>query len=157
MQAKPRKTTAIGINHVALEVGDIDEALAFYGELFNFKLRGRKDKMAFIDLGDQYLALTEGRSQEPDTKRHFGLVVDDREAMRPLVQRLGCTILSSPFPSGLDFLDPWGNYIQVVEYASVQFTKSPEVLAGMGLPGLHKDDQVLKELKEKGMEPPQNS
>lgn len=151
MQTTPRKTTAVGINHVALEVGDVDEALAFYGELFNFKLRGRKDKMAFIDLGDQYLALSEGRSQDPDTKRHFGLVVDDREAMRPLVQRLGCRILPSPFPSGLDFLDPWGNHIQVVEYASVQFTKSPEVLAGMGLPELRKEEQALNELKDKGL------
>jgi catechol 2,3-dioxygenase-like lactoylglutathione lyase family enzyme len=151
MPNKPVKATAIGINHVALEVDDIDEALAFYSEILTFRLRGRKEKMAFIDLGDQFLNLSEGRSQSPDTKRHFGLVVDDREIMRQKVKQLDCKILPSPSETGLDFLDPWGNHIQVVEYASIQFSKTQEVLRGMGLEGLKKNGQALEELKSKGM------
>lgn len=151
MHATADKATAIGINHVALEVGDIDAALAFYSELLTFELRGRKDKMAFIDLGDQFINLSEGRTQSPDSSRHFGLVVDNREAMRRTVQRLGCEIMSSPFPEGLDFLDPWGNHVQVVEYQSIQFTKASQVLRGMGLDGLDKNAQTREELQKKGM------
>lgn len=77
--AKPR---AIGLNHVALEVGNIEEALAFYGRLFAFELRGKSDTMAFIDLGDQFIALQKGRKQPADDGRHFGLVVDNKEAVR---------------------------------------------------------------------------
>ena len=147
------KAVAIGINHVALEVGDIDEALEFYGELFEFELRGKKETMAFIDLGDQFIALSAGRSQEADTKRHFGMVVDDREAVRKAVKRLGCKILESPFPNGLDFLDPWGNHLQIVEYAPIQFTKSADVLRGMGLRHLEKTEEARRELAKKGMGP----
>lgn len=153
MQTKPEKATAIGINHVALEVGGIDEALNFYGELINFKLRRRTEKMAFIDLGDQFLALSEGRQQNPDSKRHFGLVVDDREAVRDVVKRLSCAILPSPSSSGLDFMDPWGNHIQVVEYEAIQFSKSPEVLRGMGLGQLEKTEKARQELEAKGLAP----
>lgn len=150
--AKPgEKAVAVGINHIALEVGDIDEALAFYGELFEFELRGKKEQMAFIDLGDQFIALSSGRSQEADTKRHFGMVVDDREAVRRAVKQLGCKVLESPFPNGLDFLDPWGNHLQIVEYASIQFTKSAAVLRGMGLDHLEKTEGARRELAEKGM------
>ena len=145
------KAVALGINHVALEVGDIDDALDFYGRILSFELRGRNEGMAFLDLGDQFIALSEGRTQEPDNKRHFGLVVDDREVMRGVVEQLGCQILSSPYASGLDFLDPWGNHIQVVEYASIQFSKTPEVLKGMGQSALNKSKAAIEELKAKGM------
>lgn len=148
-----RKAVAIGINHVALEVGDIDEALDFYGSIIEFKLRGRHGRMAFIDLGDQFINLSEGRSQTDDTQRHFGLVVDDREAMRRAVEKSGCKILSSPFAGGLDFLDPWGNHLQVVEYKSIQFLKTPEVLGAMGQEHLEKCEEALEELQAKGMAP----
>jgi len=145
------KAVAVGINHVALEVDDVDEALAFYGELFELKLRGRHPGMAFIDLGDQFINLSEKRSQPPDTRRHFGLVVRNREAMRAAVKRLGCTLLPSPGGHGLDFLDPWGNHVQVVEYADVQFSKTRGVLKGMGLSDLGKSAAARAELKDKGM------
>jgi predicted enzyme related to lactoylglutathione lyase len=77
-----KKARAVGVNHIALEVGDITEALAFYGRLFDFELRGKSNTSAFIDLGDQFLALQKGRAQPPDDGRHFGLVVDDKEAVR---------------------------------------------------------------------------
>src|SRR5580704_1120682 len=124
--AKPR---AIRLNHIALEVGDIDEALAFYGRLFEFKLRGKNDKMAFIDLGDQFIALQKGRKQPADDGRHFGLVVDDKEAARAALDAAGITPLDdTPF---LDFRDPWGNRIEIVGYDNIQFTKAPNVLRGM--------------------------
>lgn len=151
MQATTGKAVAIGINHVALEVGDIDAALNFYGAIMAFELRGRKEGMAFIDLGDQFIALSEGRNQSADTKRHFGLVVDDREAVRRAVQEQDVEILSSPFPKGLDFRDPWGNHIQVVEYRDIQFSKSAAVLQGMGLSGLEKTPDTINELRDKGM------
>ena len=138
----------VGINHVAVEVGDIDEALEFFGSIFELKLRGRTGKMAFIDAGDQFLALSEGRRQAPDGPRHIGLVVDDRETFRRALERTQAEILPG---AGLDFLDPWGNHWQVVEYSGVQFTKSPEVLRGMGLDGLRKSDKALSELERKGM------
>lgn len=156
MQSQPDKAVAIGINHVALEVGDIDEALEFYSELFDFQLRGKNESMAFIDLGDQFINLSSGRSQTADTKRHFGMVVDNREAVRQAAERLGCQILESPFPGGLDFLDPWGNHVQIVEYASIQFTKDRAVLRGMGMHDLEKTADARRELAEKGMEPEQN-
>lgn len=148
---KTDKAVAIGINHVALEVANIDEALAFYHQLFRFELRGRGEHMAFIDLGDQFINLSENRDRQPDTKRHLGLVVDDREAVRAEVKRLGCELLPSPGPDGLDFLDPWGNHLQVVEYADIQFSKTPEVLRGMGLSGLEKSAEARAALKEKGL------
>ncbi len=143
-----KKARAVGVNHVALEVGDIDEALSFYGELFDLKLRGREDKMAFIELGDQFIALFEGRTQETDDRRHFGLVVDDRQSVKRAVERLGARRVEGP---GLDFLDPWGNHIQVVEYAGIQFTKADNVLKGMGLADLEKSPEARAELRDKGM------
>ena len=142
------KVRAVGINHVALEVGDLDAALAFYGELFELVLRGRVPGMAFIDMGDQFLALSEGRSQRPDADRHFGLVVDDSDALRAALADTDAEIIPS---RGLDFRDPWGNHIQVVEYGDVQFSKTPEVLRGMGMASLGKSDAALAELREKGM------
>ena len=143
--AKPR---LVGINHVALEVGDIDEALAFYGQFFEFDLRGRNRGMAFIDMGDQFIALARGRTQPPDEERHFGLVVDDKETVRRALQDAGVRVQSR---GGLDFTDPWGNHVQVVDYREIQFTKAPEVLGGMGLDGLAKSEQALGELRAKGL------
>jgi lactoylglutathione lyase len=140
---------AVGINHVALEVGDIEEALAFYGRLFEVHLRRRSRGMAFIDLGDQFIALSEGRDQAPDTHRHFGLVVDDKERVRRAAHEAGATMLPG---RGLDFLDPWGNHVQVVQYDEIQFTKAPHILGGMGL-RLGKTASALAELSEKGMAP----
>ena len=130
-----RRARLVGMNHVALEVGDIEEALAFYGSVFDFTLRGRGRRMAFLDMGDQFIALGEGRSQGPDGHRHIGLVVDDLEAARRALQDAGAEILPG---RGLDFRDPWGNHVQVVEYADVQFSKTHEVLQGMGLGSLEK-------------------
>src|SRR5258708_25671230 len=143
--ARPR---VVGFNHVALEVGDIEEALAFYGRLFEFELRGKSATMAFIDLGDQFIALQKGRKQPPDDGRHFGLAVDDKEAARRALKAAGVKLLPGRF---LDFLDPWGNRIEIVGYDNIQFTKSPNVLRGMGLPPLAKHDTAKKELAEKGM------
>lgn len=143
---------AIGFNHVALEVGDIDEALAFYGRLFTFELRGKSDTMAFIDLGDQFIALQKGRKQSADDGRHVGLVVDDKEAARKALEAAGVALIGGPF---LDFRDPWGNRIELVGYENIQFTKAPEVLRGMGLAHLRKNEQAKKELAEKGMSPGQ--
>src|SRR5438477_11282120 len=145
-----RKARMVGFNHVALEVGDIDAALAFYGRLFDFQLRSRSDSMAFIDLGDQFLALQKGRRQASDDGRHFGLVVDDKERVRQALADAGVEPLPGPF---LDFLDPWGNRIEIVGYANIQFTKAPNVLRGMGLSHLSKNQAAIKELTDKGMAP----
>jgi lactoylglutathione lyase len=145
-----RKARAIGLNHIALEVGDIDDALAFYGRLFDFKLRGKSKTSAFIDLGDQFLALQKGRTQPADEGRHFGLVVDDKAAVRRALADAGIEPLPGPF---LDFLDPWGNRIEIVSYENIQFTKAPNVLRGMELTHLSKNDQAIKELAAKGMAP----
>jgi len=139
----------VGINHVALEVGDVEAALAFYGLLFEFELRGRGRRMAFIDIGDQFIALSEGRTQPPDESRHLGLVVDDRDAARAALVRAGVEILPG---TGLDFRDPWGNLVQVVEYSEIQFTKAPAVLRGMGLERLSKTAGALHELRTKGLD-----
>ena len=136
---------AVGLNHVALEVGSVEEALAFYGRLFDLRLRGRLRGAAFVDLGDQFLALIEGGSVEPDAHRHLGLVVDDRGAVLEAARAAGVEIVG-----GNAFRDPWGNQVQVVAYADVQFTKAAEILAGMGLE-LEKSDAALAELREKGL------
>jgi lactoylglutathione lyase len=143
-----KKARAVGVNHIALEVGDIDEALAFYGRLFEFGLRGKSATSAFIDLGDQFLAFQKGRTQPTDDGRHFGLVVDDKDAVRKALADAGIKPLPGPF---LDFLDPWGNRIEIVSYENVQFTKAPNVLRGMGLTHLAKNETAIKELTEKGM------
>jgi len=145
-----KKARAVGVNHVALEVGDIDEALTFYGRLFDFKLRGKSKDAAFIDLGDQFIALQRGRRQAADDGRHFGLVVDDKEALRAALTAAGITVLPGRF---LDFLDPWGNRIEIVGYDNIQFSKVPHVLRGMGLSHLSKNSAAVKELTDKGMAP----
>ena len=142
------RARVVGINHVALEVGDIDAALAFYGRLFEVRLRGRSETMAFIDMGDQFIALSTGRTQAKDQDRHFGLVVDDRAPLRRALEEAGAEILPG---RGLDFLDPWGNHIQVVEYRDIQYTKTSEVLDAMNLGRLGKSEAALKELTDKGV------
>jgi len=143
-------TRLVGINHIALEVGNIDEALSWYGGIFEFALRGRNgNRMAFIDMGDQFIALASGRTQSPDGSRHFGLVVDDKEAVRERLQAQGVDVQAG---GSLDFRDPWGNHVQVVDYRDVQFTKTPAILRGMELEGLGKGEQPIAELRAKGME-----
>ena len=146
--AEAKRARAIGVNHVALEVGDIEEALAFYGHLFEFTLRGKSKDAAFIDLGDQFIALQKGRKQPGDDGRHFGLVVDDKEAARGALAAAGVKMLPGRF---LDFLDPWGNRVEIVGYDNIQFTKAPHVLKGMGLSELPKSAQASKELADKDM------
>jgi catechol 2,3-dioxygenase-like lactoylglutathione lyase family enzyme len=138
----------VGINHVAIEVDDLDAALDFYGRAFQFGLRGRLPRMAFLDIGDQFVAIAETSRSTPDEERHFGLVVDDLEDARRRLVEAGAEILPG---GGLDFRDPWGNHVQVVEYAQVQFTKTPAVLEGMGLGGLEKTPEAQDELRRKGL------
>ncbi len=145
-----KRSRAVGFNHVALEVGDIDEALAFYGEFLEFELRSKSENMAFIDLGDQFLALSRGRRQAPDDARHFGLVVEDKALVRRRLEDMGVEIVSDRF---LDFLDPWGNRIEIVGYENIQFTKARHVLRGMGLDELQKSESALQELADKNMAP----
>jgi lactoylglutathione lyase len=143
------RARAVGLNHVALEVGDVDEALAFYGRIVAFELRGRAGRnMAFVDLGDQFLALSAPRRQPADGDRHLGLVVDDKEAVRAALAQAGIATMGG---RGLRFRDPWGNQVEVVQYDQIQFTKAPEVLRGMGLEGLGKTPDAQAELAAKGL------
>jgi catechol 2,3-dioxygenase-like lactoylglutathione lyase family enzyme len=141
----------VGINHVALEVGDVDEALAWYGRFFEFELRGRVGSMAFVDMGDQFIALAKGRTQPPDQARHFGLVVDNKEGVRAALRDAGVRV---PGRGSLDFVDPWGNHVQVVDYGDIQFTKTPAVLRAMGMEQLPKTDAAREELRRKGVTEP---
>jgi lactoylglutathione lyase len=138
----------VGINHVALTVGDVDEAVEFYGRIFELELRGRVPGMAFLDMGDQFLALAHSKPGTPDTDRHFGLVVDDRAKVRQALLDAGIEVERG---YGLHFSDPWGNRVEVVQYSEIQFTKTPSVLAGMGLEGLGKSESAQKELRDKGL------
>jgi catechol 2,3-dioxygenase-like lactoylglutathione lyase family enzyme len=138
----------VGINHVALAVGDVDAAVEFYGRIFELELRGRGRRMAFLDMGDQFLALAEGDDPVADRQRHFGLVVDDRGRVRKALEEAGIEIEPS---RGLRFRDPWGNLVEVVQYSEIQFTKAPPVLSGMGLEGLGKSETAQQELREKGL------
>jgi catechol 2,3-dioxygenase-like lactoylglutathione lyase family enzyme len=139
----------VGINHVALEVGSIDEALAFWERLFgSLQLRGRSASMAFVDMGDQFVALMRAAYGDPDVHRHVGIVVDDKEAVREAAVAAGIEVSRPP---SLDLHDPWGNLLQVVDYREIQFTKAPEILAGMGLAGLGKTEAAIAELRSKGL------
>jgi catechol 2,3-dioxygenase-like lactoylglutathione lyase family enzyme len=144
-----KKARALGINHVVLEVGDLDAALEFYGVIFEFTLRGKGERNAFIDLGDQFIQLSLGKTQEADSKRHFGFVVDDREPVRRALKELGVETLDRR----LNFRDPWGNRIEVVPYDDIQFTKASHVLRGMGVGALKKTPDAIDQLKKKGMAP----
>jgi catechol 2,3-dioxygenase-like lactoylglutathione lyase family enzyme len=140
----------IGINHVALEVGDLEAALALYGRLFAFELRGRGPGMAFIDIGDQFLAISEGRTQGPDDMRHFGLVVDDKEAVRAAVVAEGLPLVGQGHR--LDFLDPWGNRIEVVAYADIQFERVAPVKRKLGIEHLGKSEKARREIADRGLD-----
>jgi len=146
--AEAKKARMVGFNHIALEVGDIEEALAWYGRIFEFSLRSKGKTQAFIDLGDQFIALQKGRKQPSDDGRHFGLVVDDKETARQALLAAGVELLPGQF---LDFRDPWGNRVEIVGYDNIQFTKAPNVLRGMKLDRLSKNENARKELAEKGM------
>jgi lactoylglutathione lyase len=143
-----KRARLVGMNHVALEVGSVEEALEFYGRIFEFELRGRGGRIAFIDMGDQFVAIAEGRTQPPDAHRHLGLVVDDKEAARRSLREAGVDVQSS---GSVDFRDPWGNHVQVVDYREIQFTKAEDVLRGMGLDELEKTDKARAELRAKGL------
>jgi len=147
MTNKAKKAKALGINHVVLEVGDIEDALDFYGKIFDFSLRGKSETKAFIDLGDQFIQLSLNDIPAPDEKRHFGFVVDDRGPIRAVLEKMGVEMLER----GLNFRDPWGNRIEVVPYDDVQFTKAPNVLRGMGLDKLEKTENAIEQLEKKGM------
>jgi lactoylglutathione lyase len=150
LPAVERRARLIGVNHVALEVADVEAALALYGRLFEFELRGRAPGAAFIDMGDQFIALMEGRKQAADDGRHFGLVVDDMAAVRAAVEREGLTI-RHPGARGLDFLDPWGNHFQIVAYEAVQFERSPGVKRKLGIEELGKSEAAQREIAERGL------
>ena len=142
------KARLVGMNHVALEVGDVEAALEFYGRVFELTLRGRGPRMAFIDMGDQFLALQEGRRQEPDDGRHFGLVVDDKAAVRAAVEREGLPVTRG---RRLDFLDPWGNRFEIVDFREVQFERAPGVKRKLGIEGLEKSEAARAEIRERGL------
>jgi catechol 2,3-dioxygenase-like lactoylglutathione lyase family enzyme len=150
LPAVEARAKLIGVNHVALEVGDLDAALALYARLFDFELRGRGPGAAFIDMGDQFIALMQGRRQAGDDHRHFGLVVDDVEAVRAAVEREGLVNLH-PGSRGLDFLDPWGNHFQVVAYTAIQFERSAGVKRKLGIEDLSKSDAAQREIEERGL------
>jgi lactoylglutathione lyase len=147
--AEAKKPRLVGINHVAIEVGNIDEALAWYARIFDFTLRGKGERNAFIDMGDQFVNMTlvPDRPAEGEEKRHIGFVVDDRSRIVELAKAAGARFVEGPF---LDFLDPWGNRLEIIEYSNIQFTKAPGVMRGMGLT-LAKNDKAKKELADKGM------
>ena len=146
-----RPARLIGINHVALEVGDVDEALEFYGRLFAFELRGRVPGMAFVDMGDQFLALAEGRTQPRDDGRHFGLVVDDLTAVRQALAEDGIDAIETGGGSGFDFYDPWGNRIEVVEYGEIQFERTSGVKRKLGIEDLTKSESARREIEDRSL------
>ncbi len=149
-QEAPRKARAIGINHVALEVDDIDAALEFYGAFLEFEIASRSEEAAFVYFGDQFINFARGRSQAPDDRRHFGIAVDDKPLVRETLERMGVALLGGRF---LDFLDPWGNRVEITTYTEIQFSKADHVLRGMGLENLRKSERALEELRAKGMAP----
>jgi lactoylglutathione lyase len=142
----------VGINHIALEVGDLDAALDLYGRLFSFELRGRGHGMAFIDMGDQFIALAQGRSQPRDEDRHFGLVVDDVDAARAAVEREGLELLGGRRGQSFDFRDPWGNRFQVVGYRNIQFERTDGVRRRLGIETLEKTDAAKAEIADRGLQ-----
>ena len=149
-KAAPRRARAVGINHIALEVGDIDAALTFYGAFLDFEIARRSETAAFVYFGDQFINFARGRRQGPDDRRHFGIAVDDKELARERLAELGVTFLDGRF---MDFLDPWGNRVEITTYTRIQYTKADHVLRGMGLGHLRKTEEALAELRAKGMSP----
>ena len=149
-EAAPRRARAVGINHIALEVGEIDAALEFYGAFLDFEVARRTETAAFVYFGDQFINFARGRRQGPDDRRHFGIAVDDKELARQRLEELGVTFLDGRF---MDFLDPWGNRVEITTYTKIQYTKADHVLRGMGLGHLTKTEEALAELRAKGMGP----
>jgi len=144
------KAHAVGINHVAIEVGDIAEALAFYGRFLSFTVDEQTDDMAIVYFGDQFINFIRHPDRRPDAMRHFGIAVDDKPLVRRTLESMGVSLLGGRF---LDFLDPWGNRVEITTYANIQFTKADHVLRGMGLSHLRKSDGAIEELRAKGMAP----
>jgi catechol 2,3-dioxygenase-like lactoylglutathione lyase family enzyme len=135
----------IGINHLAVEVGDLDEAIAFFERICDdVELRGKAGNMAFVDMGDQFVALES--VARPVSAGHIGLVVDDQAETLRRAREAGAEMIGSH-----DFRDPWGNHWQVVDYRDIQFTKASRILEGMGLGGLEKSERALEELRAKGL------
>jgi catechol 2,3-dioxygenase-like lactoylglutathione lyase family enzyme len=149
-ETRPPKAHAVGINHIALEVGDIDQALDFYGQFIEFELDHRSDTAAFIYFGDQFINFAKHTDRLPDSERHFGIAVDDFDLAKKTLVEMNVNFLEGPF---LDFLDPWGNRVEITTYVDIQFSKTDHVLRGMGLEHLDKSDSALAELREKGMAP----
>ena len=147
-----KKAHAVGINHVALEVGDVNEALDFYGKFLTLQIEEVNEASAFVYLGDQFIAFMKSDRRGLDQVRHFGIAVDDKELVRQSLLEMGVEIIKGKF---LDFLDPWGNRVEITTYTNIQFTKADHVLRGMGLDHLKKSDEALAELREKGMAPEQ--
>ncbi len=145
-----KKARAVGINHIALEVGNIQEALDFYGRFIEFDIESQSDTAAFIYFGDQFINFSLGRKQGPDDNRHFGIAVDNKELAKRTLEGMGVKFLGGPF---LDFLDPWGNRVEITTYVNIQYTKADHILEGMGLGHLKKSDEAISELREKNMSP----
>ena len=147
------KAHAVGINHVAVEVGDVGAAIEFYGHFLDFKVDEKNDEMAIIYFGDQFINFIRNTNRKPDQMRHFGIAVDDKSLARKLLEEAGVKLLDGRF---LDFLDPWGNRVEITTYTNIQYTKADHVLEGMGLGHLKKSDAAISELRAKGMAPRDN-
>ena len=147
-----RKATPVGINHVALEVEDIEEALEFYRGFLDLEVTSQSEKAAFVYFGDQFINFMAGKRQGPDEGRHFGIAVDDKPRAIEMLKEMGVQLLDGPYT---DFLDPWGNRIELTSYTNIQFTKAEHVLKGMGLEHLEKTPGAIAELARKGMAPEQ--
>ena len=146
---KPR-ARPVGINHIALEVGDIREALDFYRGFLDFEVSFENEKAAFIYFGDQFINFMTGRRQGPDEGRHFGIAVDDKPLAIERLKEMGVELLDTRFT---DFLDPWGNRVELTTYTNIQYTKADHILKGMGLGHLKKTPNAIEELAKKGMAP----
>ncbi len=144
------RARAVGINHVAIEVGDIGKALEFYGKLLEFTVEEQTPEMAIVYFGDQFINFIRNFDRKPDAMRHFGIAVDDKPLARRTLAAMSVQLIDSRF---LDFLDPWGNRVEITTYANIQYTKADHVLRGMGLGHLKKTDEALAELRAKGMAP----
>ena len=149
-KTEPKKARAVGINHIALEVGNIDEALEFYGTFLDFEITRHSETAAFIYFGDQFINFALGREQGPDEKRHFGIAVDDKDLARETLEGMGITFLDGRF---MDFLDPWGNRVEITTYTNIQFSKADHVLRGMGLGHLEKTEHAVEELRKRNLGP----
>ncbi len=151
MQQSPSlKAHAVGINHVAIEVGDVGKAIEFYGRFLDFEVDEQNDEMAIVYFGDQFINFIRNPDRKPDQMRHFGIAVDDKALAKRALEAMGVKFLPSRF---LDFHDPWGNRVELTTYTNIQYTKADHVLRGMGLGYLKKSDEALKELQAKGMAP----